>query len=114
MRRISHSGWFYETVFLVGDRYNRDSFGRRCDTAVRDAKILFGPLEASAEQQRHQAPAGKVAVEVAVSRKATKIGAIGTLQSDETGRIAHEVAGRIDVTRFQEGQAVKAGDIMVS
>lgn len=42
------------------------------------------------------------------------ISAIGTLMSDETVHLAPEVPGRIATIRMKEGQAVKAGDLLLS
>jgi membrane fusion protein (multidrug efflux system) len=39
--------------------------------------------------------------------------AIGSLQSDETVQIAPEIAGGISAIEFEEGQEVKAGDVLV-
>lgn len=39
--------------------------------------------------------------------------AIGSLQSEESVSIAPQVAGQIEEIRFQEGQPVKAGDVLV-
>lgn len=57
-----------------------------------------------------------VPVEVAPARAETvsaDIRSIGTLQSDESVKVASEVAGRIAQIRFKEGQHVSAGDVLV-
>ncbi|WP_371345118.1 efflux RND transporter periplasmic adaptor subunit [Ancylobacter sp. IITR112] len=57
-----------------------------------------------------------VPVEVAPARAAsvtTDISSIGSLQSDESVKVASEVAGRIQEIGFREGQHVKAGDVLV-
>lgn len=58
----------------------------------------------------------RVPVEVAPARivdVTTDIRSIGSLQSDESVKVASEVAGRIQEIRFREGQHVKAGDVLV-
>lgn len=55
-------------------------------------------------------------VEIAVAKamKTTSdIPAVGSLRSDEHVQIAPEIAGRIAEIRFQEGEPVKEGDILV-
>jgi membrane fusion protein, multidrug efflux system len=55
-------------------------------------------------------------VEVATSKSeqsVTELRSVGTLSSDESVSIAAEVAGRIAELRFSEGEAVKAGDVLV-
>lgn len=57
-----------------------------------------------------------VSVEVAQARAIrarTDVRAIGSLQSDETVQIAPEIAGGISAIEFEEGQEVKAGDVLV-
>lgn len=57
-----------------------------------------------------------VAVEVANVRVGTAsndIRAIGSLQSDESVRIAPEIAGRLSEIVFTEGASVKKGDVLV-
>ncbi|MCK0196489.1 efflux RND transporter periplasmic adaptor subunit [Ancylobacter sp. 6x-1] len=57
-----------------------------------------------------------VPVEVAPARQATTttdIHSIGTLQSDESVKVAAEIAGRIAEIGFREGEAVKAGAVLV-
>jgi len=46
-------------------------------------------------------------------RSAPSIRAVGSLQSDETVMIAPEVAGRLSQIAFREGEAVKAGDVLI-
>lgn len=70
--------------------------------------------EAAAQEPRGAAP--RIAVEVATARQAdvtTDIRSIGSLQSDESVKVASEVAGRIQEIRFREGQHVKAGDVLI-
>lgn len=61
-------------------------------------------------------PGGPVTVEVADARKAkaaNDIRAIGSLQSDESVKLATEISGRISEIVFAEGRPVKEGDIIV-
>lgn len=69
---------------------------------------------ASAGQRQGQPQA--VPVEVADAREITTsndIGAIGSIESDESIVLAPEVAGRIAAINFTEGQPVKTGDVLV-
>jgi membrane fusion protein (multidrug efflux system) len=57
-----------------------------------------------------------IPVETAVAkaeRATTDIPAVGSLRSDEHVQIAPEIAGRIAEIRFDEGEPVKKGDILV-
>ncbi|MEX0590898.1 MAG: efflux RND transporter periplasmic adaptor subunit [Xanthobacteraceae bacterium] len=66
-------------------------------------------------QQKGKGPAG-IPVEVAIARATTTttdIPAVGSLRSDENVKIAPELAGRIAEIGFQEGEPVKAGDVIV-
>jgi len=57
-----------------------------------------------------------VAVEVApaiAARYQEDLRSVGSLMSDESVQIASEIAGRIQSFEFAEGQAVKAGDVLV-
>ena len=57
-----------------------------------------------------------VPVETAVAKAetaTTDIPAVGSLRSDEHVQIAPEIAGRIAEIRFQEGEPVKEGDVLV-
>lgn len=57
-----------------------------------------------------------VPVETAVAqamRSTTDIPSVGSLRSDESLQIAPEIAGRILEIRFQEGEPVKQGDVLV-
>lgn len=61
-------------------------------------------------------PAARVPVETSKARAAkvtSDIRAIGSLQSDESVRIAPEIAGRIAEIQFREGDAVKQGDVLL-
>lgn len=72
---------------------------------------LKGEARAAPDQR-----ATRVAVEVAPARQAqvtSDIRAIGSLQSDESVKVASEVAGRIQEIAFREGEQVKQGDVLV-
>lgn len=73
-------------------------------------------LKGEAAAQEPRGGASRIAVEVAPARQAdvtTDIRSIGSLQSDESVKVASEVAGRIQDIRFREGQHVKAGDVLI-
>lgn len=75
----------------------------------------FGLTQSTASQRKDSAPRN-VAVEVATATQATStsdIDAIGSLQSDESVQLAPEIAGRVSEIRFDEGQPVKSGDLLV-
>jgi membrane fusion protein (multidrug efflux system) len=62
------------------------------------------------------APPRAIAVEAtkaALMRVSSDVRAIGTLQSDESVRLAPEIAGRIEEITFAEGQPVKRGDPII-
>lgn len=72
--------------------------------------------EASAAPEPRAATPRSIPVEVAPARQAqvtSDISSIGSLQSDESVKVASEVAGRIHDIRFREGEQVKAGDVLV-
>ncbi|MBS7542176.1 efflux RND transporter periplasmic adaptor subunit [Ancylobacter oerskovii] len=61
-------------------------------------------------------PAPRIPVEIAAARQeqvTADIRSIGTLQSDESVKVAAEVAGRIEKINFKEGQQVRAGDVLI-
>lgn len=63
-----------------------------------------------------KAPARPVAVEAArvtVDTVIEELQAVGTLQPNEAVTVAPEIAGRIERIAFKEGQAVKAGEVLV-
>lgn len=73
-----------------------------------------------AEKGRQAAPsktgASAVAVEADFARAAVyneDLRSVGSLMSDESVQVASEIAGRIESLAFQEGQPVKAGDVLV-
>lgn len=75
----------------------------------------WGLSQSTASQGPNSAPR-TIAVEVATAKQGTAtsdIGAIGSLQSDESVQLAPEVAGRISEIRFDEGQPVKGGAVLV-
>ncbi|WP_202911127.1 efflux RND transporter periplasmic adaptor subunit [Ancylobacter sp. TS-1] len=81
---------------------------------VDTAALLGGRGTANAAAEPKAAP--RAPVEVAPARQAavtTDISSIGSLQSDESVKVASEVSGRILEIRFNEGQHVKAGDVLV-
>lgn len=72
---------------------------------------------ASTEAQRPRSGAGSapIAVEALRVRQAktsSDLRAIGSLRSDEAVKIASEIAGVIAAIPFEEGQAIKAGDVI--
>ncbi|GLK85076.1 efflux RND transporter periplasmic adaptor subunit [Ancylobacter defluvii] len=70
--------------------------------------------EARAAPEARQAP--RIPVEVAVARQeqvTSDIRSIGTLQSDESVKVASEVAGRIERLAFKEGEQVQTGAVLV-
>ena len=80
-----------------------------------ETQALFGG-RSQANAAAQPAKPRAVPVEVAPARAAsvtTDISSIGSLQSDEAVQVAPEVSGRIQEIRFQEGQHVKAGDVLV-
>lgn len=85
---------------------------------VADPSALLASVAPSGERGSGERPRAPQSVPVEVAR-ATEISttsdivAIGSLESDESIRLAPEVAGRIAAINFQEGQAVKAGDVLV-
>ncbi|MCD2182945.1 efflux RND transporter periplasmic adaptor subunit [Rhizobium sp. GN54] len=71
----------------------------------------------ASEPARQRSGPSSFPVEVADAEEMSTtadISAIGTLQSDESVQLAPEVAGRIEAIRFDEGQPVKAGAVLVS
>lgn len=63
-----------------------------------------------------QPAAPRIPVEVATARQeqvTSDIRSIGTLQSDESVKVASEVAGRIESINFREGQHVRAADLLI-
>lgn len=90
--------------------------------AALSGKLLWpgGPGSSPAGKSGSAAkggPGGRpVPVEVATARQAQTtqdIRSVGSLQSDETVRLASEIAGRVVEINFAEGQPVKQGEVMV-
>ncbi|MEX2642920.1 MAG: efflux RND transporter periplasmic adaptor subunit [Acetobacterales bacterium] len=86
---------------------------------VAGAGAVFDRVESSAAPAAEpQARADRPATAVEVTQAATEtviedIRAVGTLRPDESVVIAPEISGRIAAIRFREGEAVKAGDVLV-
>lgn len=84
--------------------------------AVRDYSEPGADQKANAATMPRGAAAAGVPVETATARAATittDIRAIGSLQSDESVKVAPEVAGRIAEIALKEGEPVKKGDILI-
>jgi membrane fusion protein (multidrug efflux system) len=88
--------------------------------AVAFGTNALSPRTGSSQEQVTQTgkvtPRPGVPVEVAKARSTTSradIRAIGSLQSDESVRIAPEIAGRIASIAFKEGETVKQGDVLI-
>lgn len=72
--------------------------------------------EARAAPEPRASGAQRVPVEVSPARASqvtTDIRAIGSLQSDESVKVASDVSGRIEEIAFREGEHVKQGDVLV-
>lgn len=86
---------------------------------VLPGKKVAPPAAAGAPAQQagqRTEKGGPVAVEVAdvkVGSASNDIRAIGSLKSDESVQVAPEIAGRISEIVFQEGAAVKKGDVLL-
>ncbi|MCS0500942.1 efflux RND transporter periplasmic adaptor subunit [Ancylobacter mangrovi] len=85
-----------------------------------DAGLKEGLAAIEGEARAAPEPGGgasrRVPVEVAPARSSqvtTDIRSIGSLQSDESVKVASELDGRIEQIAFREGQHVKAGDVLV-
>ena len=75
------------------------------------AALVQGEARAAQETR-----APRVAVEVGQARQTevtSDIRSIGSLQSDESVKVASEVAGRIQEIAFREGEHVRQGDVLV-
>lgn len=97
----------------------RDQIGQAVSGAVALLKSPGGPAakeQGKGGQGRGGGAERSVSVETAEAEAATTtddIRAVGGLESDESVQITTEIAGRIAEIAFKEGQAVKAGDILV-
>lgn len=72
--------------------------------------------KAEAKDKGKAGPARPVSVEAAgvtVDTVIEELQAVGTLQPNEAVTVAPEIAGRIERIAFTEGQAVKAGEVLV-
>lgn len=79
------------------------------------SQVTLSTAREPARQRSGQPTTFPVEVADAAETSSTAdISAIGTLQSDESVQLAPEVAGRIEAIRFEEGQPVKAGTVLVS
>ena len=77
--------------------------------------VLAGPVAALAQQKPGEPP--PMPVKAAPVTRATlnvEVTAVGTLRADETVMIRPEIAGRVATIHFKEGQAVTAGDALVT
>lgn len=73
-------------------------------------------IDPEVERSNGEAPSRPVAVEVTsltVDTVIEQIQAVGTLQPNEAVTVVPEIAGRIEHIAFTEGQAVKAGEVLV-
>lgn len=115
MRRAS--GLLLCLAVLAGGGAYAYQKGWLADGLTYARKLTLGEGEAKAQAPSTTRPAApRVPVEVASARRQTvtsDIRSIGTLQSDESVKVASEVAGRIESIRFTEGERVKAGDVLV-
>ena len=90
------------------------------DILKRAARItafvfLAGPVSALAQQKPADPPPMPVkAAPVTRTTLNVEVTAVGTLRADETVMIRPEIAGRVVVIHFKEGQAVNAGDALVT
>lgn len=84
--------------------------------AVGGTYMLLGG-ESQAQQQQNGGGAGMgmpvEAAPVKVERINRVITAVGSLQSDESVILSPEIAGRVLKINFDEGQTVKAGDLLI-
>jgi membrane fusion protein (multidrug efflux system) len=77
--------------------------------------LLAGPVAALAQQSPPESPPMPVKAEpVTRATLNVEVTAVGTLRADETVMIRPEIAGRVVVIHFKEGQAVNAGDALVT
>jgi membrane fusion protein (multidrug efflux system) len=75
-----------------------------------------GPASKAPSKGKGAVTVQAIPVETAVARamrSTTDIPSVGSLRSDEAVQIAPEIAGRIAEIRFQEGEPVKQGDVLV-
>ena len=77
--------------------------------------VLAGPVAALAQQKSAEPPPTPVkAAPVTRATLNVEVTAVGTLRAEETVMIRPEIAGRVATIHFKEGQAVNAGDALVT
>lgn len=77
--------------------------------------ILAGPVATLAQQKPAEPPPMPVKAErVTRTTLNVEVTAVGTLRADETVMIRPEIAGRVVILHFKEGQAVNAGEALVT
>lgn len=77
------------------------------------AVISSPPAQANATPSPGSPVIAVEAVPVTIDSVIEDIRAVGTLRANEAVVIAPEIAGRVASIRFREGEAVKAGDVLV-
>ena len=85
-------------------------------TYWRNGSISWAQGARSSGAPPAPARTGRIPVETAVAQlgvATSDIVAVGSLQSDESVKIAPEIAGRIAEIAFKEGEKVKEGDVLV-
>jgi len=90
---------------------------RKLKRAARGAAylILIGASAALAQQKPGESPPTPVRAEpVTRATLNVEVTAVGTLRADETVIIRPEIAGRVAIIHFREGQAVGAGEPLVT
>jgi len=77
--------------------------------------VLAGPVAALAQQKSAEPPPTPVkAAPVTRATLNVEVTAVGTLRAEETVMIRPEIAGRVATIHFKEGQAVNAGEALVT
>ncbi len=77
--------------------------------------LLVGPVPVLAQQKPPEPP--PLPIKAAPVTRATlnvEVTAVGTLRADETVMIRPEIAGRVAIIHFKEGQTVSAGDPLLT
>ena len=77
--------------------------------------LLVGPVPILAQQKPPEPP--PLPIKAAPVTRATlnvEVTAVGTLRADETVMIRPEIAGRVAIIHFKEGQTVSAGDPLLT
>jgi membrane fusion protein (multidrug efflux system) len=99
-------------VFMSGSSEGENGVSVTASVKIPDGKAVAA-APATAQGTGKRAPP----VEVAKARSAeaaVELQSVGTLASDESVAVAAEVVGRIATINFKEGEAVKAGDVLVT